>query len=529
MNKNVSVPFDGIQGLKQNFFQDFNAGFSVFLLALPLSLGIAKASEFPAIMGLTTAIIGGIIGGLLGGSYLTIKGPAAGLIVILVGAVTDFGGGQTGWHMACGAIVVASLIQILFGVFKLGKYTEIFPLSAVHGMLAAIGIIIILKQVPILLGENPQVMKGMTPFDLIAHIPQFLSGFDLRATIIGVISLIIMLFWNTFNIPFVSKLPAPLIVLIFAIPAELIMDFSHTEPEFTLLHIGNFLNSIKYNADFSGLQQSGTFIRYVIMFALVGSLEALLTVKAIDMMDPYQRKSDTNKELVAIGVGNTFAGLLGGLPMISEVARSTANVNAGARTRWANIFHGLCILLFVLFASQFLELIPNCALAAMLISVGIKLAHPKEFAHMLEIGKEQLAIFLTTIFFTLYEDLLVGILAGMALEMTLHLAHGVAFKHFFSTPVSVSFHDGHYILKLEGAAVFTNFIRLKDKLDAIPPANKITLDVSSVQMIDHSALSNIKIFEKKYKENGGQFEILGLDNLKQLSNHELSTIKKINK
>jgi len=526
MNKNnLLVPKDGIEGLKQNFSADLTSGFIVFLLALPLSLGIAKASEFPAVMGLVTAIIGGIVGGLLSGSPLTIKGPAAGLIVIIVGAVAEFGGGEIGWHLACGAIVVASIVQIVFGLLKMGKYTDIFPLSAVHGMLAAIGMIIILKQIPVLLGVDPSMAKGLSPFQLIAKIPQFLSHFDLHATIIGVVCLLIMLFWPSIKQPLLKKIPAPLLVLMIAIPAELYFDFQHTEPAFTLLHIGNFMDAIKLNADFSGVSHIGIFIKYVIMFALVGSLEALLTVKAVDMMDPYKRKSNTNKDLIALGIGNLFAGFLGGLPMISEVARSSANVNNGGKTRWANVYHGIIILIFVLFASHFLELIPNCALAAMLISVGIKLAHPKEFSHMLHIGKEQLAIFLVTIFFTLFEDLLVGIFAGMLLKMLIHIYNGAPISAFFTTPVAVSFDDGHYILKLQKAAVFTNYIRLKDKMDAIPPGLKVTIDASEVKLIDHSVMENIHQFEKEYIAHGGECEIIGLDQLKPLSNHAMATRK----
>ena len=527
MYSKLYIPWDGIKGLKQNFRADISAGFIVFLLALPLSLGIAKASEFPAIMGLVTAIIGGLFAGLISGSPLTIKGPAAGLIVILVGAVTDFGGGEQGWHLACGAIVMASVVQIILGLLKLGKYTDVFPLSAIHGMLAAIGIIIILKQIPILLGENPIMMKGLTPFELIQNLPTFLSNFDTRASLIGIVSLLIMLFWSSLKIPIVSKIPAPLVVILIAIPAELWMDFSHTEPEFTLLHIGNFKNAIHWNADFSGIFQTGIFIKYVAMFAIVGSLESLLTVKAIDMIDAHKRKSNANKDLIAIGVGNLFAGLMGGLPMISEVARSSANVHSGAQTRWANVFHGLFILLFVLFASQFLELIPNCALAAMLISVGIKLAHPKEFAHVYHIGKDQLAIFLVTIFFTLYEDLLVGILAGITLKMSFHVFNGVPIRNFFTTPVSVSFIEGHYILKLQGSAVFTNYLRLKDKLDAIPPHLKVTIDASEVQLIDHNTLSALESFEGEYTRGGGQLEIIGLENLKPLSHHKHATRKSV--
>ena len=193
MKLKANLPKDGIAGLKENFASDASSGFIVFLLALPLSLGIAKASDFPPIMGLITAIIGGIVVSLFMGSRLSIKGPAAGLIVIVAGAVSEFGGGELGWHLALGAMVVAGIVQILFGVFKLGKLMDFFPLSAVHGMLAAIGLIIIGKQIPVFLDVNPALTKGKEPLELLASIPEFIREMDPRATIIGAISLAIMM------------------------------------------------------------------------------------------------------------------------------------------------------------------------------------------------------------------------------------------------------------------------------------------------------------------------------------------------
>jgi len=265
-------------------------------------------------------------------------------------------------------MVVAGLVQVLFGLFKFGKLVDIFPLSAIHGMLAAIGIIIIVKQIPVFLDVNPELYKGMSTVTMITSIPTFLANFDPRATMIGVYSLGIMLGWPYLKDFTLGKIPAPLMVLIVAIPSELAMDFAHTEPPYALLHIGNLVDSLSWNADFSGVFQTGVFIKYVIMFALVGSLESLLTVKAIDLVDPYRRKSNTNQDLIAVGVGNTASALLGGLPMISEVARSSANVNQGAKTRWANFFHGVFLLGFVLVATPVIEMIPNSALAAMLIT-----------------------------------------------------------------------------------------------------------------------------------------------------------------
>lgn len=524
-NISQPMPKDWLEGLKESFSSDAISGFIVFLLALPLSLGIAKASDFPPIMGLITAIIGGLVVSLLAGSKLTIKGPAAGLIVIVAGAVADFGGGEAGWHLALGAIVVAGVIQVLFGVFKLGKLADMFPLSAIHGMLAAIGLIIIAKQIPVLLDVNPALTKGKGPIELLASIPYFISQLDPKATLIGVICFAIMMGWQYLP-KSIKKIPAPLVVLLIAIPAELIMDFQHTEPTYALVHIGNLMENVKWNVDFSGIAQSGIFIKYVIMFALVGTLESLLTVKAIDMLDPYKRKSNANQDLIAVGAGNVIAGIFGGLPMISEVARSSNNVSNGARTRWANFFHGFFILTFVLLASHLIELIPNTALAAMLITVGIKLAHPREFIHMFQIGKEQLAIFLVTIFFTLFEDLLVGIFAGMLLKIIIHLVNGAPIIAFFRAPVSVSFEGNHYLVEVEKAAVFTNWIGIKSKLEAIPAEMNVTIDLSNTRLVDHSVMDNLYHFQHDYKAMGGEVEIVGLEEHKSLSVHRLAARKK---
>ncbi len=525
-NKKLKLPLDGFAGLKENFTSDAISGFIVFLLALPLSLGIAKASEFPPIMGLITAIIGGVIVSLISGSRLTIKGPAAGLIVIVASAVADFGGGETGWHLALGAIFVASLFQILFGVLKLGKLADFFPLSAIHGMLAAIGLIIIAKQIPVLLDVVPTMVKGKGPIELLASIPNFIMHMDPKATLVGLVSLTIMLIWPFVNHP-IRKIPAPLMVLMFAIPAELMLDFQHTEPAYALVHIGNLLDNVKVNVSFAGFAQKGLFIKYVIMFALVGTLESLLTVKAIDMLDPFQRKSDTNKDLIAIGLGNTISAVLGGLPMISEVARSSSNINNGAKTRWANFFHGFFILTFVLLASKYIELIPNTALAAMLITVGIKLAHPREFINTFKIGKEQLAIFLTTIFFTLYEDLLVGIGAGMFLKIIIHVVNGAPVSSLFKAPVLVSFTNGEYLVEIDKSAVFSNYLGIKNKLDAIPPGFKIMIDLKNTKLIDHSVMENLYHFEHDYAQTGGSVKIIGYEGHSPVSSHLLAARKKI--
>ncbi len=526
MNNTNKLPQDGLAGLKENFSSDAISGFIVFLLALPLSLGIAKASDFPPIMGLITAIVGGMVVSFFAGSRLTIKGPAAGLIVIVAGAVSEFGGGETGWHLALGAMVVAGIVQILFGVFKLGKLMDFFPLSAVHGMLAAIGLIIIGKQIPVLLDVNPALTKGKGPLELFAAIPEFMANWDPKATMIGVFSLAIMMGWPYIKNQYIKKIPAPLVVLAIAIPAELMLDFQTTEPKYALVHIGNLMDNININASFDGFAQTGTFIKFVIMFALVGSLESLLTVKAMDMLDPFKRKSDANKDLIATGIGNTFVAFLGGLPMISEVARSSANIANGAKTRWANFFHGFFILIFVLLASHLIELIPNTALAAMLITVGIKLTHPKEFIHTLQIGKEQLLIFIITIIFTLVEDLLIGIAAGILTEIVINLFNGKPLRVIFSTPTEVSFTDDTYLVEISDAAVFTNFLGIKRKLEALPTKFKVIIDLSKTNLVDHSVMENLEHFKHDYERDGGSVMIVGLDSHRAVSNHKAAARKK---
>ncbi len=419
-------------------------------------------------------------------------------------------------------MVIAGLIQILFGLLKFGKLVDIFPLSAIHGMLAAIGLIIIVKQIPVFLDVNPGLYRGMSTIEMITSIPFFLSNFDPKATLIGAYSLAIMLGWPYLKDFKLGKIPAPLMVLLVAIPSELAMDFKHTEPPYALLHIGNLVDHLSFNADFSGIFQTGTFIKYVVMFALIGSLESLLTVKAIDLIDPYKRKSNTNKDLIAVGVGNTVSALLGGLPMISEVARSSANVNQGAKTRWANFFHGFFLLVFVLVATPVIELIPNAALAAMLITVGIKLAHPKEFVHTFQIGKEQLAIFLITIIFTLVEDLLVGIAAGVLLKMILHLANGTPISSFFKAPTQVSFNGNQYLVEIDKAAIFSNFLGIKRKLGEIPGGFQVTIDLKNTKLVDHSVMENLHRFQDAYADSGGSVRIIGLENHKAVSNHSLA-------
>lgn len=523
------VPADGLAGLKQNLTHDALSGFLVFLLALPLSLGIAKASDFPAIFGLVTAIIGGVVVSFFMGARLTIKGPAAGLIVIASGAVAAFGGGEIGWHLALGAIVVAGLIQVLFGVLKLGKLADFFPGAAIHGMLAAIGIIIMSKQIHTLLGIDPKLLKGKEPLELLAMIPESIMHENAHIAEIGIACLVIMIAMSFVKHQKIKKIPAPLIVLAVSIPLGLILHVK-TEGEianFALVKVGSIFDSFKngiVNADFSGLSShAGVFIEYVILFALIGSLESLLTAKAIDHLDPFKRKSDFNKDLIGVGIGNTLAGLLGGLPMISEVARSSANVTNGGRTRWANFFHGVFLLLAVLLAVPVIEMIPNAALAAMLIFVGFRLAHPREFLHMYHVGKEQLLVFVVTIIMTLATDLLVGVGSGIVLEIIINLANGTPIKNLFKSNVTVTETGNDVVLNANEALVFSNILGFKKEFQKIPAGKHITVNVSKAKIVDHTSIMTLNGLAESYKDSGGSVKVSGFENHRQLSKAPTST------
>mgnify|MGYP001019270808 CR=1 FL=1 len=529
---NSSIPADGWAGLKQNFTQDALSGFLVFLLALPLSLGIAKASDFPAIFGIVTAIIGGVVVSFFAGSRLTIKGPAAGLIVIASGCVGAYGGGETGWHLTLGAIVVAGLVQVLFGVFKLGRFADFFPGAAIHGMLAAIGIIIMSKQIHTLLGINPKELSGKEPLELLAMIPSSIMHENAHLAEIGIACLLIMILFSFVRHRHLKKIPAPLVVLIIAIPLGLVL---HVKTEngianFSLVKIGNLMDAFSngvINADFSGIStNTGLFIQYVILFSLIGSIESLLTAKAIDGMDPYHRKSDFNKDLVAVGIGNTLSGLLGGLPMISEVARSSANVGNGAKTRWANFFHGLFLLIAVLFAVPFIEMIPNAALAAMLIFVGFRLAHPKEFMHMWHLGKEQLFIFVVTIFMTLATDLLIGVGSGILLELLINALNGAPIRSLFKSDYTLeAAENGEHTLYIRNALLFSNNIMVKKELARIPRTENVCVDLSQAKLVDHSSLVLLSDLSLDFKNSGGLLISRGLDTHCQLGHDATSTYK----
>ena len=527
---------------------DVVSGGLVFLIALPLCLGISLACGYPPLAGIFTAVIGSVVATFLSNSELTIKGPAAGLIVIAIGTIEDFGGDgivggwtsadATAYKYALAIGVVAAVFQIGFGLFRAGILGEFFPLAAVHGMLAAIGVIIISKQIPVALGVLGA--KG-EPLEMLAQIPTFLAGMNPEIALIGGVSLLIMFTWPSLGrrITACKAIPSPLVVLVFAIPMGIVFDLEHHHA-YTLFdqsyEVGEeYLVAMPDHAfgmfeeittpDFSALAMPKAW-KWIMLFFVIGSLESLLSAKAIDMIDPWKRKTNLDRDVLAVGVGNLLAALVGGLPMISEIVRSKANIDNGARTRFADMWHGVFLLLCVGLIPTFLHLIPLAALAAMLVYTGFRLAHPSEFLQVKQIGVEQLVIFLATIVATLATDLLIGIGVGIATKFTLHALAGVQPGEFFKGDLQSTLRaDGTLVLKVRGAAVFSNWIPLKRHLEreGLQKRRNIVVDVSAAKLVDHSTMEKLHELELDFAREGLSLELSGLDLLQRCSSpHRLA-------
>lgn len=509
-------------GLKYTWKDDMLSGFMVFLLALPLSLAIAKASDFPASAGVLTAIIGGMATVFFQVSPLTIKGPAAGLITICSAAVLEFGGGSQGWQTVSAILLIAAIFQVIFGLLKLGSLSDFFPRSAVFGMLGAIGLMIVLKHIPVLLGVEPSLYAGMSPFELLLKIPGFIQNANAKVTFIGGMGLLMMFVFPLFKAAVFQKIPAPLFVLLLSIPLALFLNLNETVGDFSFVFIGDFWSGLGFHFDFSSFT-SFTFWKYVFMLLFINSLKSLLTVKAVDQLSLRKIKANPNSDLIGLGAGNFISGLLGGMPMISEVVRSSANINYGAKSKWSNFFHGLFLLLAMVFLIPLIEMIPNAALAAMLIYAGYRLASPKEFLNTYRIGKEQLAVYFTTILVTLAEDLLLGVAAGILIELLIYWCYGSKVSKAFSANFFERQDGEKCIIHVTGAAQFSNLIGFKNILEEKVQNSALILDFSDATLVDHSFMIYLNQLNKEVENIGGKIDLIGLDNLKPISRHAMAT------
>ena len=527
----LELPKDRLAGLKQNWRSDATSGFIVFLIALPLSLGIAIASGMPPLSGIFGAIIGGMVVSQMSGSFVTINGPAAGLIVVILGAVEKFGGGDVGYHTTLAAIVVSGILLFILGLLKAGELGHFFPATVVHGMLAAIGIIIMSKQLPFVLGVKPPAKE---PLELIAKIPTMVMNMNPEVAIIGFTCLAILIIHTLIKNRTIKKIPAAIIVVAVSIGMGFMFDLQH---EHSYLFAGQVFNlTPKYlvllpSSILSGITQpnwshmgTSVFWMCVMSITLVQGIETLLSAAAVDKLDLYKRQSNLSKDVAAVGLGSAVSGMIGGLPMIAEIVRSSANVSNGAKTRWSNFFHGAFMLVFVLVGAALVDQIPLAALAALLVFTGYRLAAPRVFVETYKIGGEQIFLFVVTIIATLATDLLIGVGTGILCKFVLHLVKGAEPKHLFSVNAVVEKQsDGTYVVRLLSAAIFSNFISLKKILDKIPRGKTITVDLSKSKLVDHSVMEHLHHYQREYINDGGKFKTIGLEQHKRASQHPLAS------
>jgi MFS superfamily sulfate permease-like transporter len=539
-----TIPGSGFAGLRQCWRADILSGFLVFLIALPLCLGIAMASGFPPQAGIISAIVGGLLVSRINGSFVTITGPAAGLIVVILDSVQALGEGDAmaGYRYTLAAIVCASILQMLMGLMKAGKMSAFFPSSAVHGMLAAIGIIIMAKQTHVMLGVKP---NAQSLFQTIAAIPASFRDMNPEVATIGGVGLLILIVWALVKNRYLKMVPAPLIVVVVGMLLAQYFDLDdehiylflpnsvflpHHEftigPKFLVSLPQNFLAGFAF-PDFARVGHL-EFWQQVVAICLVGSLESLLSAAAMDKLDPYKRTSDLNRDLAAVGLGNTICGFIGGLPMIAEIVRSSANVNNGARTGWANFFHGLFMLVFVALFPKVIHEIPLASLAALLVFTGYRLASPREFRKTLQIGLDQFAVFVVTIIGVLATDLLIGVAIGVLAELGFHLWRSVKWGEILRLRHDIiEAQPGIFHIKISGAAFFANYLSLKGELTKLPDRKTIIFDLTDTSTIDHTVMENLHHYCQDYESKGGRAEIRGLDQHIATSGHPLAPRKRM--
>ncbi len=525
-----------ISTLPKNIF----AGFVVSLIALPLGLGLALASEAPPISGIIAAIVGGTIVALIGGSKVTITGPGNGLVVVLLGAITTLANGdlQQGFLLTLAAIICAGILMILIGLLRFGHLSDFFPSSAIQGMLAAIGIGIFAKQFHVMLAHH--TVAGDT-LSLITQIP--FSVFSLFssdyqhltfAALIGVGSLLIMVFYGKIRNKYLQLIPAPMWIVVLTVGLSYYYEFFTTKtypiaPEL-LVKVPEKIFSGLPTPDFSMLLDP-KFIGVVLTITLISSIESLLSIKAVDKLDPEKRRSNVNRDLFALGLASVVSGFLGGLNVVTVIARSSVNVNNGGTNRSANFFHALFLVLFlVLFQGQ-LNRIPLTALAAILVFTGYKLAAPANLIKVSKIGTEQLVIFGATVIATITTNLITGILVGIITAILVHIVlnKSIAFftRNLFKPNVLMykEISTGTYLVSVKNFSSFLNFNKLRHNLDTIPENSDAIIDFQLCDFVDFTVQENLHNYQESFQRKKGSFEITGLDIHGTASSHPMAVRK----
>ena len=529
MAQREDTPATGLKGLKENWHNDVIASISVALVALPLGLGVAVASNVPPMAGMLSAIIGGVVTTFFRGSHLAINGPAAGLIAVILGALAALEGNI---NYVLAAIVVSGGLQIILGFLKMGRYAKMFPSSVLHGLLAAIGVIIFAKQIHFALGTHSDADSIIgTLQDVIYQLPN-INPF---IAIVSTTGVLILIFYKRIPFKFFHLLPGPMWVLIAALPFVFGFDFfyEHTQalfgkeypmgPQFLINIPDNPLESIMH-PDF-GMIRTSAFWMTVISITLIASVATLASTRAVDKLDPYKRVTDLDKDLMAVGISTMVSGALGGLPIITVIVRSTVNVQNQAKTKWSNLYHGLFLILFILILTPVLSSVPLAALAAILVHTGIKLASPKVFYHAYDQGVEQLLFMVSTLMITLFSNLLYGVIGGVLITLTLHILLAKVgfvpfFKMIFSSGSKV-YHreDGSYDVKIRGIANFLSVLSISKLLDTVPEGKVVRLDLSKTRLVDLSVMENLIEYKRIQDGMGGNVTISGLSHHWASSSH----------
>ena len=520
-----SIPKKGLKGLIENWQSDLIAAVSVSLIALPLSLGIALAAGAPAMSGIISAIIGGVVTTLYRGGHISVNGPAKGVIaVILLGiALMDDGSGQA-FNYVLAAVVVSGAIQVVLGLLKLGRLADIFHSSVIHGILAAIGIIIFAKQIHVALGthsDSPSIIQNLV--DAVLYLPQA----NPFVVIIALAGLLLLLFHSKITNRFFHILPAPMWVIALSIPFVYWFNFFDLHalsffgksyevgPDLLLDIPNNIMDSIMH-PNF-GKINTIEFWTTVVSLLIITSIESLAIAKAVDKIDPYKRKTDLNKDLTGIGLSTIVAGLIGGLPIIAVIIRSTVNIHNGAKTKWSNMYQGLLLLVFIVVLSPIMRQVPLCAFAILLVYTGFKLASPAVFKQIYNQGIEQLVFFVCTMILTLYTNLLIGLLGGLLLVMVSHiLLAKVSIPQFFkmvyrSGSELIKNPDGSYDIKVKGIANFLGILKIDKMIAQIPSGVNVNIDLSETRLVGITYMDYIVDYLKAQNNTGGKVLIVGLD------------------
>lgn len=505
--------------------QDFPSGLVVFLVALPLCLGIALASGAPLFSGLIAGIVGGLVVAVFSGSQLAVSGPAAGLTVIVINAITEIGSYQ-GFLLA---VVLAGALQIILGFAKAGTIGKYFPSSVIKGMLAAIGIILIMKQIPHALGYDADY-NGDFNFiqsdseNSFTALISALNKTNLGAVIISIVSLIILINWDKLKSTKLGIVPAPLVVVTVGIGLN--MFFETTHQIFTLRNehlvtvpvansIGEFITFFTL-PDFSYLNQISVY-KAAFTLAIIASIETLLSIEAIDKIDPYKRDTPSNQELKAQGIGNMVSGLIGGLPLTAVIVRGAANVNAGAQSKMSALIHGLLLLLSAIFIPKVINLIPYASLAAILLVTGYKLTKVSLYKSMLKVGANQFIPFMVTILAIVFTDLLIGISIGLAVGVFYVLKNNMQNTYTYNIKTRKNNEPIHIVLSEEVS--FLNKASILQTLDELPKGSHVIIDGSNSKYIDYDVLEAINDYKDTAKFKNIKLELIKIKDVYRFGTH----------